>query len=761
MKRQDILENQAKIVFLGIGSNLGIRKRNIEKAKFLLAEHNLDVLSVSSYYETPSWPDPQKPKFLNIILKLKCNYSPQELLKICKTIETQLGRKKSKKNAPRICDLDIIDYNKLVSKKNAKINLPHKRMHKRSFVLFPLFEIQKNWIHPDKQIDVKTLISLLPDRDIRSIKQIWFSDIILIMLNSNELINKVKNYNKFLNPEKLDKAYNFAVKAHKSQKRASGDPYSVHPIEVANILTELKLDSATITTGLLHDTIEDTFATYETIKQEFGDEVADLVDGVTKISAFENSAGANSKVENFRKLILATSKDIRVLLVKIADRLHNMRTIKAITKEDKRKRIAQETMEIYAPLADRMGMHRIRDELEDLSFEILNNDARKLIKKRLDEIKLDRKDLFEEQSFELSEILNDNEINAEIHGREKTPFSIWRKVQKKRVSLEQITDIIGFRIILKNVDDCYKTLGIFHKKWNCIPGKFKDYISSPKINGYKSIHTSVIGSNKKPIEIQIRTHEMHEFAERGVASHWQYKSSEKFNSLSWKEYDWLKDLVEIIEKNENPEDSYEYTKLQMFQENVFCFTPKGSVIKLPKDATAIDFAYAVHTKIGNSAVGCEINGNKNELQTILRNGDRVNIITSKNNSPSLHWIPTTKTGKARAAIRRYWHDKGEQKEEKTKKYNTTLWMSLPDKPGQLGDISSLIGSHKLNISSLEMVGKNPNYINFKFKLIIRNLKNFTNFIAELKQKSIKFKIIRHEEKRNAFTQKILKYFKKN
>ncbi|MDC0233519.1 RelA/SpoT family protein [Candidatus Pelagibacter sp.] len=581
------------------------------------------------------------------------------------------------------------------------------------------------------------------------------------MLNSNELINKVKNYNKFLNPERLDKAYTFAVKAHKSQKRASGDPYSVHPIEVANILTELKLDSATITTGLLHDTIEDTFATYETIKQEFGDEVADLVDGVTKISAFENSAGANSKVENFRKLILATSKDIRVLLVKIADRLHNMRTIKAIKKEDKRKRIAQETMEIYAPLADRMGMHRIRDELEDLSFEILNNDARKLIKKRLDEIKLDRKDLFEEQSFKLSEILNDNKINAEIYGREKTPFSIWRKVQQKRVSLEQITDIIGFRIILSNIDDCYKTLGIFHKKWNCIPGKFKDYISSPKINGYKSIHTSVIGSNKKPIEIQIRTQEMHEFAERGVASHWQYKSSEKFNSLSWKEYDWLKDLVEIIEKNENPEDSYEYTKLQMFQENVFCFTPKGSVIKLPKDATAIDFAYAVHTKIGNSAVGCEINGNKSELQTILRNGDRVNIITSKNNSPSLHWIPTTKTGKARAAIRRYWHDKGEQKEQKTKKYNTTLWMSLPDNPGQLGDISSLIGSHKLNISNLEMVGKNPNYINFKFKLIIRNLKNFTNFIAELKQKSIKFKIIRHEEKRNAFTQKILKYFKKN
>jgi len=581
------------------------------------------------------------------------------------------------------------------------------------------------------------------------------------MLNSNDLINKVKVYNKFLNPERLDKAFNFAVKAHQNQKRASGDPYSVHPIEVANILTELKLDSATITTGLLHDTIEDTFATYETIKNEFGDEVADLVNGVTKISVFENTAGSNSKVENFRKLILATSKDIRVLLVKIADRLHNMRTIKAIPKIEKRQTIAQETMEIYAPLADRMGMHRIRDELEDLSFEILNNDARELIKKKLDEIKSDKKDLFETLSFELSEILNDNHINAEIHGREKTPFSIWRKVQKKRISLEQITDIIGFRITLSTVDECYKTLGIFHKRWNCIPGKFKDYISSPKINGYKSLHTSVIGSNKKPIEIQIRTHEMHEFAERGVASHWKYKSSEKFNSLSWKEYDWLKDLVEIIERNENPEHSYEYTKLQMFQENVFCFTPKGSVIKLPKDATPIDFAYAVHTKIGNTAIGCEINGNKSELQEVLRNGDRVNIITSKNQSPSLHWIPTTKTGKARAAIRRYWHDKGEQKEEKAKKYNTTLWISLPDQPGQLGDISSLIGSHKLNISNVEMAGKNTKYINFKFRLIITNLKNFTNFIAELKQKSIKFKIIRHEDKRNAFTQKILRYFKKD
>ena len=339
-------------------------------------------------------------------------------------------------------------------------------------------------------------------------------------------------------------------------------------------LTDLKLDSATITTGLLHDTIEDTFATYETIKGEFGDEVADLVDGVTKISVLENTASSNSKAENFRKLILATSKDIRVLLVKIADRLHNMRTIKAIKKKDKRERIAQETMEIYAPLADRMGMHRIRDELEDLSFEVLNNDARSLIQKRLDEIKLDKKDIFETLSNEIKKFLKKNNIKSKIYGREKTPFSIWRKVQKKRVSLEQITDIIGFRIILDNIDDCYKTLGVLHKQWNCIPGKFKDYISSPKINGYKSIHTAVIGSYKKPIEIQIRTKEMHDFAERGIASHWQYKSSEKFNSLTWKEYDWLKDLVEIIEKNENPEHSYEYTKLTNVSRKCFLFYTK-------------------------------------------------------------------------------------------------------------------------------------------------------------------------------------------
>ncbi len=581
------------------------------------------------------------------------------------------------------------------------------------------------------------------------------------MIKSDDLINKVKIYNKFLNPETLSKAYDFAVRAHADQKRHSGDPYVIHPVAVADILTELKLDSATIATGLLHDTIEDTHATYNTIVKEFGTEVADLVDGVTKISVLENQANISTKAENFRKLILATSRDIRVLLVKLADRLHNMRTINAIDDREKQERIAKETMEIYAPLADRMGMNRIRDELEDLSFGVLNTKAKKMIKDRLDDIKENNLLNFKNLSVDFQKLLSQNNLECKIFGREKTPFSIWRKIQKKRTSLEQITDIMGFRIILNNVDDCYKALGIFHNKWNCIPGRFKDYISSPKINNYQSIHTSIIGPNKRPIEIQLRTMTMHEFAQRGIASHWQYRSSEKINSLTWKEYDWLADLVEILDKNENPEDFYEYTKLQMFQDNVFCFTPKGSVIKLPKDATPIDFAYAVHTQVGDTAIGCEINGKESPIQSTLRNGDVVKIITSKKVSPSLHWISTTKTGKARAAIRRYWQYRENTKPLKSKQYNTTLWISIPDIPGQLGDITTLIGQNKMNISSVEMVEKTKNTINFKFNLIINDLKNFTNLISELKQKEIKFKIIRHKNKKYAFFKKLFSGFKKN
>ncbi len=579
------------------------------------------------------------------------------------------------------------------------------------------------------------------------------------MINNIELIDKIKSYNKFLKSDSLNKAYNFAMDAHHNQKRDEGVPYIIHPLAVANILTELKLDSATITTGLLHDTIEDTNVTYDTVKKEFGEEVANLVEGVTKISALEDRASNDSKAENFRKLILATSKDIRVLLVKLADRLHNMRTIQFVKDKEKTIRKAKETMEIYAPLADRMGMNRIRDELEDLSFSVLNKPARDLILDRLKFIKSNREDTFRLISGELIELLKENGINVKITGREKTPFSIWRKIQNKKVSLEQLTDIIGFRILVDNIEDCYKTLGIFHSKFSAIPGKFKDYISTPKINNYKSIHTSVIGPRKNRIEIQIRTHDMNEFAERGIASHWKYKSSEKFSELSWKEYDWLRDLVEIIENGNSPEHYYEFTKLQMFQENVFCFTPKGAVIKLPKDATPIDFAYAVHTKIGDSAISCNINGRESSLQSSLKNGDMIEIITSKNASPSLHWLSSSRTGKARASIRRYWQDKTlDQSKPVNKNYKSTIVVDLPHKPGALGNISSLIGINQGNILNVEMLKRKKDYLQFSFDIQIKDLKNFTNLISQIKQNNFRFRIIRHKQKKNAFIQRIFKNF---
>ena len=582
------------------------------------------------------------------------------------------------------------------------------------------------------------------------------------MIDNNELIKQIKSYNKFLNSETLNKAYNFALEAHQHQKREEGVPYIIHPVAVAKILTELKLDSATITTGLLHDTIEDTKVTYESVKEEFGEEVANLVEGVTKISELETKASKVSKAENFRKLILATSKDIRVLLVKLADRLHNMRTIHFVKDKDKIIRKAKETMEIYAPLADRMGMNIIRDELEDLSFSVLNKPARDLILERLNFIKNNREDTFRSISIELIDLLKSKGIVATITGREKTPFSIWRKIQNKKISLEQLTDIIGFRIIVKNVDDCYKTLGVFHNKFSSIPGKFKDYISTPKINRYKSIHTSVIGPRKNRIEIQIRTFDMHEFAERGIASHWKYKSSEKFSDLSWKEYDWLRDLVEIIETGNSPEHYYEFTKLQMFQENVFCFTPDGAVIKLPMNATPIDFAYAVHTKIGDSAIGCYVNGTEKTLQNTLKNGDMVKIETSKNATPSLHWLSSAKTGKARASIRRYWQDKSlESTKNIEKNYSSTIVVDLPHKPGALGNICHLIGLNKGNINNVELVERKDDYYKFSLDLQIKDLKNFTNLISQIKQSNLNFKIIRHKQKKNAFIKRIFENFKRD
>ena len=580
------------------------------------------------------------------------------------------------------------------------------------------------------------------------------------MLNHEDLIKKIKTYNRFFNPETLSKAYAFALNAHKNQTRDSGDPYLSHPGAVANILTDLKLDSATIATGLLHDTIEDTRATYKIVEKEFGKEVADLVDGVTKISELEGKIVENSKAENIRKLILATSKDIRVLLVKIADRLHNMRTLDSISDDNRRLRIAKETMEIYAPLSDRMGMNHIRDELEDLSFQKLNPEARNLVVERLSLNKKNRESTFKEISKKFTKVLKDNGINAKIVGREKTPFAIWRKMQSKRVSLEQLTDIIGFRIIVNNIDRCYKVLGIFHSNWSTIPGRFKDYISTPKINSYKSIHTAVIGPNKERVEIQIRTQQMHEFAERGVASHWRYKSSEKISHLALKEYDWLRDLVEIMEKDSNIEHSLEYTKLQMFQDNVFCFTPKGEVIKLPRGATPIDFAYSVHTKVGDTLTSCEINGRGSPLQSILKNGDLVHIICSKNSSPSPQWLIYARTGKARAAIKRFWHNKTNIHQRSEKKYMSSLCIKIPNVPGKLGEVSGLIGFHQNNIINMEIIEKKKDYLEFIFDIQSNDLKNYRNLISELKLKEYKFRIIRHRKK-DALLQRIFKNFKRN
>ena len=335
-------------------------------------------------------------------------------------------------------------------------------------------------------------------------------------------------------------------------------------------------------------------------------------------------------------------------------------------------------------------------------------------------------------------------------------------MQNKKISLEQLTDIVGFRIVVNNIEECYKTLGIFHSEYSTIPGKFKDYISTPKINKYKSIHTSIIGPKKQRIEIQIRTNDMNEFAERGIASHWKYKSSEKFSELSWREYDWLRDLVEIIETGNSPEHYYEFTKLQMFQDNVFCFTPKGAVIKLPRQATPIDFAYAVHTKIGNTAIGCEINGRSSPLQSTLSNGDMVKIVSSKKVSPSLHWLSSSKTGKARASIRRYWQDKlSVNSDHVDKEYSSTIEIDLPNQPGVLGEITTLIGINGSNIVNVDILERTKKYLKFSFDLKIKDLKNFTNLISQIKQKKLNFRIIRHKEKKNAFIQRIFKNFKRN
>jgi GTP diphosphokinase / guanosine-3',5'-bis(diphosphate) 3'-diphosphatase len=471
------------------------------------------------------------------------------------------------------------------------------------------------------------------------------------MMRQFELVERVKAYDPAADEDAINRAYVFSMKAHGSQLRASGDPYFSHPIEVAGILAEMKLDSASIITALLHDTVEDTVATLEDIERLFGPEIARLVDGVTKLSRLELQSDQTKQAENFRKLVLAMSEDIRVLLVKLADRLHNMRTLHFLKDEERRRRIARETMEIYAPLAERIGMHEMEDELEDHAFAELHPDARASIMARLAFLREKGEGLVERIIDELKETLTEGGVVAEVSGREKTAYSVWRKMQQKNVGFEQLSDIMAFRVVVDTVEQCYHALGVLHSHYRVVPGRFKDYISTPKPNNYRSLHTGVIGPERQRIEAQIRTHEMHEVAELGVAAHWVYKQGAP--RTEGRQYRWLRELLDILEHAPDPQEFLEHTKLEMFQDQVFCFTPKGDLIALPRGATPVDFAYAVHSVIGDTCVGAKINGRLAPLRTQLANGDQVEVITSKAQTPSPTWERFVVTGKARARIRRF------------------------------------------------------------------------------------------------------------
>jgi GTP diphosphokinase / guanosine-3',5'-bis(diphosphate) 3'-diphosphatase len=472
-----------------------------------------------------------------------------------------------------------------------------------------------------------------------------------MMIRQFELVERVKAYDPGADEDLLNRAYVFSMKAHGTQARASGDPYFSHPLGVAEILTRLKLDSASIVTGLLHDTVEDTEATLEQIEKMFGKEIGQLVDGVTKLSRLELQSDNTKHAENFRKLVLAMSNDIRVLLVKLADRLHNMQTIHYIKDPEKRRRIALETLEIYAPLAERMGMHEIKDQLENLAFAQVYPEAYASIVQRLSFLREQGTDLADQIIQELGTVLTDAGVQCSVSGREKTPYSIWRKMQKKRTEFEQLSDIMAFRITTADITACYQALGVIHSHYSMIPGRFKDYISTPKPNNYRSLHTGVIGPLRHRIEIQIRTYEMHEVAELGVAAHWQYKQGAP--QMDGRQYRWLRELLDILEHAAGPEEFLENTKLEMFQDQVFCFTPKGDLIALPRGSTPVDFAYAVHTEVGNTCVGAKINGRIVPLRSELHNGDQVEVVTSRAQTPSPTWERFVVTGKARACIRRY------------------------------------------------------------------------------------------------------------
>ena len=474
------------------------------------------------------------------------------------------------------------------------------------------------------------------------------------MMRQYELVEQIKTYDPGADEDALNRAYVYSMKAHGNQLRASGDPYFSHPVEVAGLLCDKKLDSSSIITGLLHDTVEDTDATVEDIESLFGAEIAQLVDGVTKLSQLEHQSDENKQAENFRKLVLAMSKDIRVLMVKLADRLHNMRTLHFIKKEEKRRRISRETMDIYVPLAERIGIRDWKEELEELAFRELNPDARSSIINRLNFLSDQGEGLIDRIIAGVKDLLEKNGVRAEVKGRQKTPYSIWKKMQRQNVGFEQLSDIMAFRVIVDSNDECYQALGAIHGAYSVVPGRFKDYISLPKPNGYRSLHTGVIGPENQRIEVQIRTREMNEIAELGVAAHWQYKQAG--NSQPNKEgsqYRWMRDMLDILANASNPDEFLEHTKMEMFSDQVFVFTPKGDLHALPRGATPVDFAYAVHTDIGDHCVASKVNGRIVPLRTKLRNGDQVEVSTSKAQTPNPAWEGFVVTGKARACIRKF------------------------------------------------------------------------------------------------------------
>jgi GTP pyrophosphokinase len=469
------------------------------------------------------------------------------------------------------------------------------------------------------------------------------------MMRQYELVDRVRAYAPDVDEDRLNRAYVFTVQMHGAQKRASGDPYFSHPVEVAGLMTDLKMDEDTIITALLHDTVEDTLTTIEDVEAKFGPEVARLVDGVTKLSKIEAQTEDERAAENLRKFLLAISDDIRVLLVKLADRLHNMRTLHFIKSPEKRRRIARETMDIYAPLAERIGMYEYMHEMQLLAFQQLEPDAYATISERLRQIREKGDVKIEEIIQTMSWEMEQAGLKIKISGREKHPYSIWRKMQERHVAFEQLTDINAFRIIAEDTDACYRALGVLHRRWQMVPGRFKDFISTPKRNGYRSIHTTIMFAKNMRVEVQIRSEKMHRASEFGLAAHWAYKQADRPDGQAG----WLRDLIEILETSHDAEDVLENTRMAMYQDRIFAFTPKGSLHQLPKGSTPVDFAYAVHTDLGDKAVGAKVNGRHVPLRTQLLNGDMVEILKSKAQEPQTSWLNFVTTGKARAAIRRH------------------------------------------------------------------------------------------------------------